>query len=123
MAHSICQEVALPLEPKGAQSSKSRSVLLQTNKSNTNSHVLVLPHGDACTGGGVFVLGFSLPLLLPWLLGWGPPSQVLSLCGSPGLSSSAHPADKLTLGEEWQAHLATDLELHFPTYLSVIKLC
>ena len=71
----------------------------------------------------MFVLGFSLPLLLPWLLGWGPPSQVLSLCGSPGLSSSAHPADKLTLGEEWQAHLAIDLELHFPTYLSVIKLC
>lgn len=52
MAHSICQEVALPLEPKGAQSSKSRSVLLQTNKSNTDSHVLVLPHREACTGGG-----------------------------------------------------------------------
>lgn len=73
-------------------------------------------------GEGVLVPGFSIPLLLPWLMGWGPPSHVLSLCGGPGPSSSAHPADKLTLGEEWQAHLATDPEPHPPTYLSVIKL-
>lgn len=78
--------------------------------------------GKLALGEGVLVPGVSLPLLLPWLLGWGPPSQLLSLCGGPGLSSSAHPADKLTLGEEWQAHLATDLEPHSPTYLSARKL-
>lgn len=67
----------------------------------------------ACTGGGG-VRAWLLSTLAPTLaagLGATFPGSVP--VWESGLSDSAHPADKLTLGEEWQAHLATDLELHF----------